>query len=66
MFEALHDAKFDWLYGSVLFLLVISTLIVRILKSRHRDDDSRTSINNFNARIRAWWKMSAIFAVADC
>ncbi|MGB2633798.1 MAG: phosphatidate cytidylyltransferase [Candidatus Acidiferrum sp.] len=64
MFEALHDAKFDWLYGSVLFLLVISTLIVRILKSRHRDDDSRTSINNFNARIRAWWKMSAIFAVA--
>ncbi len=64
MFEALHDTKFDWLYGGVLFLLLISTLIVRILKSRHRDDDSRTTINNFNARIRAWWKMAAIFAVA--
>jgi phosphatidate cytidylyltransferase len=64
MFEALHDAKFDWLYGGVLLLLLISTLIVRILKARHRDDDSRTTINNFNARIRAWWKMAAIFALA--
>jgi phosphatidate cytidylyltransferase len=64
MFEALHDAKFDWLYGGVLVLLLISTLIVRILKARHRDDDSRTTINNFNARIRAWWKMAAIFALA--
>ena len=27
MFEALHDAKFVWLYGGVLFLLLISTLI---------------------------------------
>ncbi len=64
MFEALHDAKFDWLYGGVLFLLLVSTLMVRILKTRHRADDSRTTIDNFNARIRAWWKMTAIFAVA--
>jgi phosphatidate cytidylyltransferase len=64
MFEAFHDAKFDWLYGGVLFLLLISTLIVRILKARHPVDDSRTTIDNFNARIRAWWKMAAIFAVA--
>ncbi len=64
MFEALHDTKFDWLYGGVLFLLLISTLIVRILKARHRADPSRTTIDNFNARIRAWWKMAAIFAVA--
>ncbi len=64
MFEALHDTKFDWLYGGVLFLLLVSTLIVRILKARHRADDSRTTIDNFNARIRAWWKMAAIFAVA--
>jgi phosphatidate cytidylyltransferase len=64
MFEAIHDAKLDWLYGGVLFLLLISTLIGKILKSRHRSDASRSTIDNLNARIRAWWKMSAIFAVA--
>jgi len=64
MLEAIHDAKLVWLYGGVLFLLLISTLIGRILKSRHRADASRTTIDNLNARIRAWWKMSAIFAAA--
>jgi phosphatidate cytidylyltransferase len=64
MFEAIHDAKFVWLYGGVLVLLLISTLIGKILKSRHRSDASRTTIDNLNARIRAWWKMCAIFAAA--
>jgi phosphatidate cytidylyltransferase len=64
MFEALHDAKFDWLYGGVLVLLLISTLIGNILKSRHKSDSSRATIDNLNARIRAWWKMCAIFALA--
>ncbi len=64
MFQAIHDAQLVWLYGGVLFLLLISTLIGNILRSRHRTDASRTTIDNLNARIRAWWKMSAIFAVA--
>jgi phosphatidate cytidylyltransferase len=64
MFGAIHDSKLVWLYGGVLFLLVVSTLIGRILKSRHRTDPSRTTIDNLNARIRAWWKMCAIFAAA--
>jgi phosphatidate cytidylyltransferase len=64
MFEALHDAKLDWLYGGVLVLLLISTLIGRVLKSRYKSDPGRTTIDNLNARIRAWWKMCAIFAVA--
>jgi phosphatidate cytidylyltransferase len=64
MFEALHDVKLDWLYGGVLVLLLISTLIGNILKERHKNDSSRTTIDNLNARIRAWWKMCAIFAVA--
>ncbi len=64
MFQALHDAKLDWLYGGVLVLLLISTLIGNILKNRHKTDSSRATIDNLNARIRAWWKMSAIFAVA--
>jgi phosphatidate cytidylyltransferase len=64
MFEALHDAKLDWLYGGVLVVLLISTLIGRVLKSRYKSDPGRTTIDNLNARIRAWWKMCAIFAVA--
>lgn len=64
MFEAIHDTKLVWLYGGVLVLLLVSTLIGKILKSRHRNDASRTTIDNLNARIRAWWKMSAIFAAA--
>jgi phosphatidate cytidylyltransferase len=64
MFELLHDVKLDWLYGGVLALLLISTLIGSILKNRHKGDASRATIDNLNARIRAWWKMCAIFAVA--
>jgi len=64
MFGLLHDVKLDWLYGGVLALLLISTLIGSILKNRHKGDASRATIDNLNARIRAWWKMCAIFAVA--
>src|ERR1700739_4015187 len=64
MFEAFHDAKLMWLYGGVLFLLLVSTVIGRILKSRHRADASRATIDNLNARIPAWWEISAIFAAA--
>jgi phosphatidate cytidylyltransferase len=64
MFAALHDTKLILLYGGVLVLLLVSTLIGKILKARHRNDASRTTIDNLNARIRAWWKMCAIFAVA--
>jgi phosphatidate cytidylyltransferase len=64
MIQAIHDAKLVWLYGGVLFVLLISALIGGILKNRHRTDASRTTIDNLNARIRAWWKMCAIFATA--
>jgi phosphatidate cytidylyltransferase len=64
MFQAIHDAKLAWLYGGVLFLLLVSTLIGRSLKNRPRNHASRTTIDNINARIRAWWKMCAIFAAA--
>jgi len=64
VFELLHDSKLIWLYGGVLALLLLSTIIGSVLKARHRADASRSTIDNLNARIRAWWKMSAIFAVA--
>jgi len=64
MLPAIHDAKLAWLYGGVLFLLVVSTLIGRWLKRRRKGEAGRGTIENVNARIRAWWKMCAIFALA--
>lgn len=64
MLPAIHDAKLAWLYGGVLFLLIASTLIGRWLKHRQKGEASRATIENVNARIRAWWKMCAIFAAA--
>jgi phosphatidate cytidylyltransferase len=64
MLPAIHDAKLAWLFGGVVFLLVVSTLIGRWLKRRRKGEASRATIENVNARIRAWWKMCAIFALA--
>ncbi len=64
MLAAIHDAKLAELFGGVLFLLVVSTLIGRWLKRRRKSEASRATIENVNARIRAWWKMCAIFAAA--
>jgi len=64
MLPAIHDAKLAELFGGVLFLLVIATLIGRWLKRRRKSEASRATIENVNTRIRAWWKMCAIFAVA--
>ena len=64
MLQAIHDPKLMWLFGGVLCLLAISSLIGGILKARHRSDASRPTIDNLNARTRAWWKMCAIFALS--
>ncbi len=64
MLEAIHDAKLMWLFGGVLGLLALSSLVGGILRARNRGDASRSTIDNLNARIRAWWKMCAIFAAS--
>ncbi len=62
--QAFHDAKLLWLFGDVLFVLLVATLIGRRLKQRRKSDTNRVAVENVNARIRAWWKMCAIFAAA--
>jgi phosphatidate cytidylyltransferase len=64
MLEAFRDPKLVWLFGSVLCLLAISSVVGSILRSRQEPGASRTTIDNLNARIRAWWKMCAIFAAS--
>lgn len=64
MLQAIHDVKLVGLFGSVLFLLLVANLVVRHERSLHRTDSRRNTLDNLNARIRAWWKMCAIFAAA--
>ncbi len=56
--------KFYWLMGGVLTLLVIATLLGGLLRARAASDSARGVVGNLNSRIRAWWVMVAIFAVA--
>ena len=62
MLEALRDPKLVWLFGGVVSLLVVSSVIGNVLRTRQKPGANHTTIDNLNARIRAWWKMCAIFA----
>jgi phosphatidate cytidylyltransferase len=64
MLAALRDPKLVWLFGGVLSLLLVSSIIGNLLRTRQKPGSNRTTIDNLNARIRAWWKMCAIFAGA--
>ena len=63
MFAAIHDAKLMWLFGGVVCLLIISTLVGRILKNRRWTRISRSTIDNLNARVGAWRKMCVIITL---
>jgi phosphatidate cytidylyltransferase len=64
MFSAIHDSKLMELFGGVLLLLLVSSFVGGILKHRAKTEGRRATINNLNVRIRAWWKMCAIFATS--
>ncbi|HEY5810928.1 MAG TPA: phosphatidate cytidylyltransferase [Povalibacter sp.] len=53
-----------WLFGGVVVLLAIASVIGAILKARAQTPAKRDVIENLNARTRAWWGMIAVFAVA--
>jgi len=56
--------KFYWLMGGVLALLLVASLAGALLGARASSESSRAVVANLNSRIRAWWVMVAIFAVA--
>jgi phosphatidate cytidylyltransferase len=64
MFSAIHDSKLMELFGGVLLLLLVSSFVGGILKHRAKTEGRRATTNNLNVRIRAWWKMCAIFATS--
>jgi len=61
MVNFLHDREALYLFGGVLALLVLATIagqIIRAIKGRS------AVVDNLNARIKAWWIMSAVFALS--
>ena len=63
-FPEFHDPVLQRLGGGVLVLLLVSSALGAVLKRRASTDAGRATVANLNARIRAWWKMCAIFALS--
>jgi phosphatidate cytidylyltransferase len=61
---AVIDPALVRLFGAVFGLLVIATIAGRILARAASDPDGRATMENVNARIRAWWVMAIVFTVS--
>ncbi len=57
------DSQLVWAFAGVLGLLALSSLTGLVLKAVIRKPEAQGTISNLNARIGAWWIMSAIFAL---
>jgi phosphatidate cytidylyltransferase len=53
-----------WVFGGILGLLGVATAVGAALAAASRSDASRATIVNLNARIRAWWFISAVVGLA--
>jgi phosphatidate cytidylyltransferase len=60
----LKDTALVTLVGGVLALLVVASIAGWILGRRVTSASGRATVDNINARIRAWWAMAAIFVIA--
>lgn len=58
------DNETYWLLGGVLALLVIATLLGQWLRLRVRSEAGAKTVQNLNARTKAWWFMVIIFTLA--
>ena len=56
--------KFFWLMGGIVAVLLLASVIGLTLRSRTQSTGSRAVVENLNLRVRAWWLMVSIFAVA--
>ena len=60
----LHDTAFLDLIAGVLTLLVLASIAGWILGRRITDGTGRATVENINARIRAWWVMALLFVLS--
>jgi phosphatidate cytidylyltransferase len=57
------NEQLSWVLGGVFGVLLLATVVGQVLKWRARTPAAREATDNLNARVRAWWVMSAIFLV---
>lgn len=55
--------KFYWLFGGILALLTLASVVGWLLHGQAQRRGGSATIDNLNARVRAWWVMVAIIAV---
>ncbi|MEZ5943324.1 MAG: phosphatidate cytidylyltransferase [Planctomycetaceae bacterium] len=58
------DNELLWLTGVVVGLLGVSSLVGWVMSRRKLSDSARRTVENLNERTRAWWVMTAVFALA--
>jgi phosphatidate cytidylyltransferase len=58
------DNETYWLVGGVVALLLIATVIGQWLRLRVKSAGGQKTVQNLNARTKAWWFMVAIFTLA--
>jgi phosphatidate cytidylyltransferase len=58
------DRQLGWLFGGVLAVLVVATLVGLVLRARVTSEAGRATVANLNARIWSWWVMAGVFAGA--
>ena len=55
------DRHLIYLLGSVLGILVVSSIIGFVLARRVQSEKGKATVANLNARTRSWWLMAAVF-----
>jgi len=60
----IHDRHFLLLVGGILAFLTVASSIGWLLARRPASESGRATVENLNARIRAWWVMVAVLAAA--
>ncbi len=56
--------KAIWMFGGVLAVLVVASVIGSWLGKRATSEKGRATVENLNARVNAWWVMIVVLAVA--
>ena len=59
------DRELYGLYMGILMLLIVASLIGFLLEWKVKTPKGRETVSNINSRIRAWWLMCGVFALAD-
>lgn len=52
-----------WIFGGIVALLAVASTVGAVLGKRARSESSRATIDNLQARVNAWWIMTAVLAV---